>query len=135
MGWEDAKNRMVGDDGEERAGKAVYGEAMYGQGNAAERRGAEREYTAGAVEAEAEGLRKELGQTEASLAALEASIEAIVAQIQKGEKVANESKSAAAKEINAKLAAEAQAEKLRLLGEKNTLLEKRKTLETKLAEL
>lgn len=135
MGWEDAKNRMVGDDGEERAGKAVYGEAMYGQGNAAERRGAEREYTAGAVEAEAEGLRKKLGQTEASLAALEASIEAIVAQIQKGEKVANESKSAAAKEINAKLAAEAQAEKLRLLGEKNALLEKRKTLETKLAEL
>lgn len=135
MGWEEAKDRVVGDNGEERAGRANYGEAMYGQGNAAERRGAEREYTAGAIEAQAEGLRKELGQTEASLAALEASIEAIVAQIQKGEKVANESKSAAAKEINAKLAAEAQAEKLRLLEEKNALLEKHRALGAKLADL
>lgn len=135
MGWEQAKDRMVGDNGEERAGKAAHAEVMYGQGRSAERLGAEREYVAGAVEAEAEGLRKELGETEASLAALEASIEAIVAQIQKGEKVANESKSVAAKEINAKLATEAQAEKLRLLGEKNALLEKRKTLEAKLAEL
>lgn len=135
MGWEQAKDRMVGDNGEERAGRASYGEAMYGQGNAAERRGAEREFTAGAAEAEAERIRKELGQAEASLAALEASIEAIVAQIQKGDRVANESKSAAAKEINAKLAAEAQAEKLRLLDAKNALIETRKTLETKLAEL
>ncbi len=135
MGWEQAKNRMIGDDGEERAGKASYGEATYGQGNAAERQKAQNEYVAGAVEAQAEGLRKELGQAEAGLAAVEASIEAIVAQIQKGDRVASESKSAAAKEINAKLAAEAQAEKLRLLEEKNTLLGKRKTLETKLAEL
>lgn len=135
MGWEQAKDRVIGDNGEERAGRASYGEATYGRGNAAERQKAQNEYVAGAVEVEAEGLRKELGQTEAGLAALEASIEAIVAQIQKGEKVANESKSTAAKEINAKLAAEAQAEKLRLLGEKNALLEKRKTLETKLAEL
>ncbi len=135
MGWEQAKNRVIGDNGEERAGRASHGEAMYSQGNAAERRGAEREYVAGAMEAEAEGLRKELGEAEAGLAALEASIEAIVAQIQKGERVANESKSAAAKEINAKLAAEAQSEKLRLLGEKNALLEKRKTLEAKLADL
>lgn len=126
---------MIGDNGEERAGVANYGEATYGRGNAAERNNAQREYVASGVEAEAGGIRKELGQVETSLAALEASIEAIVAQIQKGEKVANESKSAAAKEINTKLAAEAQTEKLRLLGEKNALLEKRKTLEMKLAEL
>ena len=135
MGWEQAKDRMIGDEGEERAGRASYGEAMYGQGKAAERENAQREYVAGAVAAEAEGLRKELGEAETSLAALEASIEAIVAQIQKGERVASESKSAAAKEINAKLAAEAQTEKLRLLDEKNALLEKRKMLEAKLADL
>lgn len=135
MGWEDAKNRMIGDNSEERAGRASYGEAMYGQGNAAERRSAEQEYAAGAIEAEAGKLRQELGQAEAGLAAVEASIEAIVAQIQKGEKVANESKSAAAKEINAKLAAEAQAQKLQLLEEKNALIEKRKTIEAKLSQL
>jgi hypothetical protein len=135
MGWEQAKNRMVGDNGEERAGKAAHAEVMYNRGSAAERLGAEREYAAGAVEAQAEGLRKELGQAEASLAAVEASIEAIVAQIQKGEKVASESKSAAAKEINAKLAAESQTEKLRLLEEKNALLGKRKKLEDELAAL
>lgn len=135
MGWEQAKDRMIGDNSEERAGRVSYGEAMYGQGNAAERRSAEQEYTAGAVEAEAGKLRQELGQAEAGLAAVEASIEAIVAQIQKGERVANESKSVAAKEINAKLAAEAQAEKLRLLEEKNALLERRKSLEAKLSQL
>ena len=135
MGWEQAKDRMIGDNGEERAGRASYGEAQFGMGNAAERRGAEREYTAELVGAEAEKLRQEIGQVEEGLAATEASIEAIVAQIQKGERIASESKSAAAKEINAKLAEEAQAEKLRLLDAKNALLEKKKTLETKLGAL
>ena len=135
MAWEDTKNRMVGDNGEEHAGLASYGEAMYGQGGAAERRGAEREFTAGAVEDQANKLRMELGQLEGSLAAIEASLEAIVAQIQSGERVAHESKSVTAKELNQKLAVEAQTVKLQLLDEKNTLLTKRRMLEAKLADL
>ncbi len=44
-------------------------------------------------------------------------------------------KSVTAKELNQKLAVEAQTVKLQLLDEKNTLLTKRRMLEAKLADL
>lgn len=124
-------------------GERVWGECALGEDtnlrDAAVRRAAEHEYARDlAREAQAqkvEDLRQTIAVKEAALLAVQASLEAVVAQIQRGTRLADESGRPTVQALNQTLAAEAQNQKLQLLSQQGVLTSEIQALKEQLATL
>lgn len=85
--------------------------------------------------AEAAELRERIGKLDEGIQSITASIEMVVGRIQEGSRVAEERGDKTLMALNARLEAEAQDEKLRLLAQKELFEGNKRKLEEKLASL
>ena len=134
MSWEERRNDVIGDHGEERAGRAVAGEVVFngGRGEAAEGLAT----GSGSAEQQAqkiEGLQQQVAMNTKSLEAIEASLTEVVAQLQNGEAAVVKNPSVAA--INKLLSEEAMVKKTMLLAEKVALIAKNQDLEGQIVSM
>ena len=136
MSWEQRKNEVIGDRGEERAGRAVAGEAAFnaGRGQVAEgmatERGFAQQLSAEQQAKQIEGWQAQIVENKKMVEAFDASISEVNAQLQKGEESAAKNPGVAA--INKMLAGEAMKKKSELLTQKNVLVMKNEELEGKI---
>ncbi|MFZ2299516.1 MAG: hypothetical protein WAW00_00060 [Candidatus Moraniibacteriota bacterium] len=86
-------------------------------------------------EVKAAELRERIGKLDEGIQSITASIERVVGRIQEGSRVAEQRGDKTLMALNARLEAEAQAEKLKLLEQKELFAGNRQRLEEELANL
>ena len=86
-------------------------------------------------ETKAAELRERIQKLDEGIQAITASIDMVVGKIQEGSRVASQSGNESLKGLNARLEAEAQAEKLKLLSQRALFMQNKQDLEKQLGAL